>query len=71
VSLVRSFLNGFRRGSDGEIDWEADARTCRMHGRRYDGCPLDMIDVARLERALRPAAPPPARRPVPRAARTQ
>jgi hypothetical protein len=50
MSLVRSFLNGFRRGSDGKIDWEAEARTCHAHGRRYDGCPLDVIDMARLER---------------------
>ena len=37
------FFNGLRRGRDDAIETRREA--CRVHGQRYDGCPLDIIEV--------------------------
>ena len=43
------FFDGLRQGRDNEIEARkavvrAHQAECRVHGRRYPGCPLDMIE---------------------------
>ena len=58
------FLNGLRQGRDAAIEerkaevrmWRA---ACRVHGRRYPGCPLDLIEIHALRvTQVEPPAPP-------------
>jgi hypothetical protein len=71
------FMDALRRGRDKAIA-ESKAATaaarrgrpassayggCRVHGRRYDGCPLDMIEIARIEIEVSEVEVPPAPRP--------
>lgn len=58
------FMDGFRQGRDAAVaarEEEVRARReeCRVHGRRYPGCPLDMIEIEALGRiALAPPRRP-------------
>jgi hypothetical protein len=67
------FMDGFRQGRDTAIaERKAEMQAqreqtpqpgCRVHGRRYDGCPLDIIEVE-VNPGKRPAPPGlPGRRP--------
>jgi hypothetical protein len=69
------FMDGLRRGRDAAIAGSkaAAARNrgpvsspyggCRVHGRRFDGCPLDRIEIARIEIEVTEIQTPPAVRP--------
>ena len=67
MGLFDGFKSGFREGRDAAIaarkeDVHAERARCRMHGRRYPGCPLDLIEAERLP----PATPAGMRVPVAR-----
>jgi hypothetical protein len=70
------FMDGIRRGRDkaiAESKAAAAARkgrpassgygSCRVHGRRYDGCPLDMIEITRIKVEVTEVEAPRATRP--------
>jgi hypothetical protein len=68
MGLFDELKRGFREGRDAAIEARrvevcVELERCRVQGRRYPGCPLDVIDAARL-------LPPPGRRPGPPARRT-
>ena len=53
MGLFDGFKEGFREGRDAAVaqrkeEVRAERERCRMHGRRYPGCPLDLIDAERL-----------------------
>jgi hypothetical protein len=51
------FFDGLRRGRDDAIETRREA--CRVHGRRYEGCPLDIIEThqALVVTEIEPPAP--------------
>lgn len=61
------FMDGFRQGRDTAIaERKAEMQAqreqtpqpgCRVHGRRYDGCPLDIIDRETGRRRAPPGLP--------------
>ena len=61
MGLFDVLKNGFREGRDAAVaerkaEVIAERERCRVHGRRYPGCPLDLIETGRLTPPPPPAA---------------